>query len=285
MPKFVDNNGREINSEFSVETISNFQGLIIESWGPSTRNPEYAKAFEALLLRLKNFGLPTIKVFVVSKHLIKVFPNIADREIFVDNKQISLLNDEIEYIRVSIGKGVSELKESQNSKGGNRYKRILIHSPLINSSTWEKLATSNILDDENVMIRLAPTSDLELLEQQVDAIESFIKEVPKGQRQPNRSQKKADLIERDPIVKAWILQVANGICELCNSNSPFVKDNGKPYLEVHHVKHLALGGSDSVSNVTAVCPNCHRALHYSNRRDELTDRLYLKVERLVRECN
>lgn len=286
MPKFIDDNKQEINSEFSLETLSNMEGLVIESWGPSTRNPEYAKAFETLLMRLKKFGLPSIQVFVVSNRLITVFPNINDREILFDGEPISLINCETEAIRLRIGKGVAKLRESPSaSKGGNRYKRILIYSPLINSSTWEEIATSNVQHSNNAIVGIAPTSDRVLFDQQVDIIELCIEKAPSGQPQPNRSDKQVNLIERDPLVKAWVLQKARGVCELCDSHSPFLKSNGKPYLEVHHINHLANGGSDTISNAIAVCPNCHRALHYSAERDELTENSYHKIERLVRECN
>lgn len=287
MQKFLDTNKQEIDSVFSLETISSYQGLVLESWGPSTRNPEYAKAFETLLKRLQEFGLPTIRVFVVSSRLTKVFPSIVDREIFLNkNNPISLVNREVEEIRINIGQKVAELKESpNNNKGGNRYKRILIYSSLVSSLTWSKLATGNISTENNVIKDLVPIFDYELLDQQVEAIEPYINEVPEGQNKPKRHPKNANIIERDPLVKAWVLQKANGICELCDSKAPFIKSNGKPYLEVHHVKRLANNGADKISNAIAVCPNCHRALHYSSNCDELTEKLYQRVSRLVRQCN
>lgn len=286
MPKFIDDNKQELDSEFSLESISNFDGLVIESWGPSTRNPKYAKAFELLLGRLKKFGLPSIRVFVVSNRLISAFPNILDREISIGGKSIFLANAEPEELRLKIGKEVAKLKElPSTSKGGNRYKRILIYTPLIQRKVWHDLATSNKLDTKLAISCLFPTSDRNLLDQQVDAIESFIKAAPKGQKKPNRNERQSNLIDRDPLVKAWILQEAEGVCELCDSNSPFIKDNGKPYLEVHHVLPLANGGSDTVSNAVGVCANCHRALHYSKSRNELANTLYKKVARLVDEYN
>lgn len=286
MPKFIDDNKQQVNSEFSLESISNFDGLVIESWGPSTRNPEYAKAFELLLERLKKFGLPSFRVFVVSNRLIKEFPNILDREIFIDGNPILLVNTESEELRVKIGKEVAELKELRStSKGGNRYKRILIYSPLVNRQLWQELAISNKQSAKSAISYLLPTSDRDLLDQQVDAIESFIQVAPKGQKKPNRNVKQSNLIDRDPLVKAWILQEAKGVCELCGSNSPFIKNNGRPYLEVHHVLPLSNGGSDTVSNAVGVCPNCHRALHYAKNRHELANGLYKKVSRLVSEYN
>ncbi|MCH9003886.1 MAG: HNH endonuclease [Proteobacteria bacterium] len=39
-----------------------------------------------------------------------------------------------------------------------------------------------------------------------------------------------------------------------------IKEN-QPYLECHHVKRLADGGDDAISNAVALCANCHRRMH------------------------
>lgn len=54
---------------------------------------------------------------------------------------------------------------------------------------------------------------------------------------------------------------ANGICELCENPAPFDDKYGKPFLETHHIIYLSKGGSDSIDNVAAICPNCHRKIH------------------------
>src|SRR5256885_3603266 len=89
--------------------------------------------------------------------------------------------------------------------------------------------------------------------------------------------------ERDPAVKAWVLKKAAGVCECCSSNAPFESTDGQPFLEVHHIRKLAEGGSDTVSNTVALCPNCHRALHYGMRAKELIESIFIKVNRLIRE--
>jgi 5-methylcytosine-specific restriction protein A len=62
---------------------------------------------------------------------------------------------------------------------------------------------------------------------------------------------------------AEALERANGYCERCRATAPFKRAaNGSPYLEVHHVVPLAEGGEDSIENATALCPNCHRELHF-----------------------
>jgi len=54
---------------------------------------------------------------------------------------------------------------------------------------------------------------------------------------------------------------AEGICELCENKAPFFDKYGNPFLETHHVEYLSKGGKDSIENVVALCPNCHRRIH------------------------
>lgn len=68
---------------------------------------------------------------------------------------------------------------------------------------------------------------------------------------------------RDPVVVAWALKKANGKCGRCKKPAPFKKSsNNEPYLEVHHCKPLSASGFDNMSNVIALCPNCHRKIHH-----------------------
>ena len=65
------------------------------------------------------------------------------------------------------------------------------------------------------------------------------------------------------MVKEYARRRAAGHCQLCDEPAPF-ESNGVPFLEVHHVKWLAEGGPDTVDNVVALCPNCHRKMHIIN---------------------
>lgn len=56
-------------------------------------------------------------------------------------------------------------------------------------------------------------------------------------------------------------RLANGICQLCSQPAPFIKKDGTPYLETHHIVWLSRGGEDSLKNTVALCPNCHRKVH------------------------
>lgn len=69
------------------------------------------------------------------------------------------------------------------------------------------------------------------------------------------------LRNRDVIVEA--LFRAKGICEQCHCPAPFHRaSDDTPYLEVHHRIMLSEGGEDTVANALALCPNCHRKLHF-----------------------
>ena len=69
---------------------------------------------------------------------------------------------------------------------------------------------------------------------------------------------------RDPYLKQMVKRIADGKCQFCGKQAPFVDKQGEPYLEAHHVIRLADGGRDEIDNVVAVCPNCHRKVHVLN---------------------
>lgn len=106
--------------------------------------------------------------------------------------------------------------------------------------------------------------------------------LPDGIAQPQKVATVSTAFVRDPKVRAWVLKEAKGICEGCGSNAPFEVD-GLPFLEVHHVKHLAQKGSDRITNAVALCPNCHQRCHRSSDRGDFTKGLYSKIERLKEE--
>ncbi len=84
------------------------------------------------------------------------------------------------------------------------------------------------------------------------------------------ASKKAEKIQitsvaykRNYDVVAEVLLRAKGVCEKCKKYAPFIrKTDNSPYLEVHHKIMLSDGGDDSVENAIALCPNCHRELHF-----------------------
>jgi 5-methylcytosine-specific restriction protein A len=103
---------------------------------------------------------------------------------------------------------------------------------------------------------------------------------PAGHLHPAKAMSHAEAFLRDPAVVRYVRLQAAGSCELCGVAAPFLCDDAQPYLEVHHVKTLANGGSDRISNAVALCPNCHRRCHLGVDRAEGLELLYAHVARL-----
>ncbi len=133
-------------------------------------------------------------------------------------------------------------------------------------------------------VPLQPTPPGHALDRMVSRIRhTGIPSKPAGAPEPKRVSVEQLVYLRDPAVAAWVLGQACGICEACSVPGPFSTSDGFPFLEVHHVRPLAAGGSDTVFNAAAVCPNCHRRFHLSSDRSEYTEQLYSQCSRLVRE--
>jgi len=53
------------------------------------------------------------------------------------------------------------------------------------------------------------------------------------------------------------------VCQVTGDKFVFLKANGEPYLEVHHLVPLGEGGSDNPTNLVVISAHIHRMLHYS----------------------
>lgn len=81
-----------------------------------------------------------------------------------------------------------------------------------------------------------------------------------------RTVQREDFVRDAYVVAAAILR-SGGKCEMPGcARDLFLKDDDTPYLEVHHVVPLAEGGDDTLVNAAALCPHCHRALHFGKGR-------------------
>lgn len=96
-----------------------------------------------------------------------------------------------------------------------------------------------------------------------DSIEGRHARLQRAPSAPERVRVTAVAYRRNPDVIVEVLRRAEGRCERCRKPAPFLRaKDGTPYLEVHHWHTLADGGEDTLENAGAVCPNCHRELHY-----------------------
>ena len=81
---------------------------------------------------------------------------------------------------------------------------------------------------------------------------------------------------RKEWVKIYVRRRANGRCEYCNQKAAFQTAKGHWYLEPHHTIRLADNGLDHPDFVIALCPTCHRNVHYGCKGGELNE--------LIKKC-
>ncbi len=89
------------------------------------------------------------------------------------------------------------------------------------------------------------------------------KAIDAAKTKPRETSRSVTLYERSIIVRDYVLARANGCCEHCSKAAPFLKANGTPFLEAHHIRRMTDGGPDDPRYMIGLCPNCHRAAHYS----------------------
>lgn len=88
---------------------------------------------------------------------------------------------------------------------------------------------------------------------------------------------------RSDLVRDFALRMADGVCQACKADAPFLDTNGEKFLEVHHLYRVSDGGVDDPENVIALCPNCHREVHHGQRGDELNQDLIDRAKKRNQE--
>lgn len=96
---------------------------------------------------------------------------------------------------------------------------------------------------------------------------------------PKAKQKTSVVIERGPIGKA--VKKANGYkCQICMAQGAnphsFLKKNGIPYVEAHHVTPVSelQIGSLAASNIMTLCANHHKQMHYGDVSVEICENTF-----------
>ncbi|MEI6290073.1 MAG: HNH endonuclease signature motif containing protein [Chloroflexota bacterium] len=80
------------------------------------------------------------------------------------------------------------------------------------------------------------------------------------------------VFSRSSDVRRLVLLRAKGKCEYCGAEG-FKLQNGKIFLETHHIIPLSEKGPDDFKNVAAFCPNHHREAHYGETADFIRNTL------------
>lgn len=95
----------------------------------------------------------------------------------------------------------------------------------------------------------------------------ILKKARRAAGKPARKVRKVQDFVRNPYVVAAALLRSDGACEMpACTRRLFRRDDGSTFLEVHHITPLAEDGDDTIDNAAALCPACHRELHFGARR-------------------
>ena len=118
-----------------------------------------------------------------------------------------------------------------------------------------------VVVEKNEKSKTEALMKMTLDELKIKALENETEEVP---YRPTVSQ----TYFRDPYIARYARLRANGKCQLCGKDAPFLDLQGIPYLESHHIIWLSRGGADTIDNTVGLCPNCHRKMHVLDQADD-----------------
>lgn len=100
-----------------------------------------------------------------------------------------------------------------------------------------------------------------------------------------------EIPKRDPLRASNALKPAGFKCEFDNEDRTFLRKNGKPYTEPHHLipisKYRDFEYSvDIMENIVSLCSHCHNLLHYGRFEDKepILEKLYEEQKEALSKC-
>lgn len=280
-----DEDGAPIDASFSVERAENGVAILYASRGgtkgtPNARNTQYHIGLTLLLTRLQRLDAVVTAISLDSTAARK--RPLSERALEFSNEvafpvRLADIADLDEFRRkISDAQKNVLAAPGRDVKHGNRMRsiRILLNLPAPHDALSSDAVSQILVGDEASL----PSADPRVFDRRVRRLKSRGRvPKPEGIRVPAaRESAVVTRYVRSPTVAAYVLQRAQGVCELC-ARAPFVTDSGAVFLEVHHVLQLSQGGPDTTCNAVALCPTCHRELHYGVSRTRLMAILYERV--------
>lgn len=292
----VGHGGSELDALYHIEPSAGGFDLVIESRGgsengPNSRNRDYSAALEQHLTRMGTLEMAIEEVQVASTVAMKL--REARRRVSLDRFILPLAVSEatdVRELRLSIGRASAAFGRTDGSDRGNRTKRmwLRVRWPHAMEMTTDEIEEFFSLPPYGAADEL-PTDDPDELTRRVRKAAARIRTLaahdavapPTGEQNPHRVAATVLRYVRDSDVVAWVLHESGGSCEICHNPAPFLRADGEPYLEVHHMRPLGEGGPDTVENAVACCPNGHRRLHHDAGRDSIRREAIASIDRLL----
>ena len=134
----------------------------------------------------------------------------------------------------------------------------------IYEATLHSLGTINPIENINLFMKNQKLKIIRNAKKiSFDEIQDMIKKYSKTTHEDFRIPRTYSKFRRDRKIKSLAVRLANDHCQLCKNIAPFFnKNNTEAFLEGDHIIELREGGPDTIENVIALCPNCHRKKTY-----------------------
>ena len=151
---------------------------------------------------------------------------------------------------------------------------------------------ADIVEDKNSEYDLF---EMEVINEIVEDMPARTKPEWSGAKEPQAmtiSQKTGrEIPKRDSQRAADALEHASYLCEYQNTDRTFIRKNGKPYTEPHHLipisKYRDFDYSvDVMENIVSLCSHCHNLLHYGCWEDKepVLRKLYTERKVALESC-
>ena len=162
-------------------------------------------------------------------------------------------------------------------------KELLVHlNDALNEIVGDKESEYDQIEMESIndIVAEAPDSDVPIWTGKKEA--QAMTTSPKTGR---------DIPKRDPQRAADALAFSGFMCEFDNNDRTFIRKNGKPYTEPHHLipisKYRDFNYSvDVMENIVSLCSHCHNLLHYGRLEDKkpILEKLYNERKDALHNC-
>jgi hypothetical protein len=100
----------------------------------------------------------------------------------------------------------------------------------------------------------------------VDLLKDEVDQPEVIQALPMTAVEREYLVEVRARDRGWVRLARHTYGEMCllpKCDNTFVRENGTPYIEVHHIEPLSEGGEEQIWNLAVVCAHHHRMAHFA----------------------
>jgi 5-methylcytosine-specific restriction enzyme A len=197
--------------------------------------------------------------------------NVVSANAYINNYKYMRRGDA--YKRAMNGYSTDHFLAEISKRNGNYALSLALKSVRSHIDYYERLGNGNLNNIREIVAKFSGGDQdaaliFEEFQIQVTAAMKLksteLRNLANAQKgKPEKKIASITVYKRNPYVAAEALLRADGTCESCGKSAPFKRlSDGTPYLEVHHKQRLADDGEDTIENVLALCPNCHRKSHF-----------------------